>query len=194
MEFIYSQEAVLYLYIPLLIFIARVIDVSMGTFRIILISKGIKLPAAIIGFFEVLIWIIAIAVILDNLNNILGYLAYATGFACGTFVGITIEEKISIGKVRLTIMTKKNIHSMVEKMEPTRYVYVGNLVQSSNGRIRIIHAFLERKFLVDVLKRVKEEDPDAFFTVEDLKMLREVEGAGDIKKSAFYEKFFSMRK
>ncbi|MFT4312653.1 MAG: DUF2179 domain-containing protein [Candidatus Woesearchaeota archaeon] len=189
MEFLFSQEAILYVYIPILIFLARVLDVSLGTVRIILISKGIKIPATIIGFFEVFVWISAIAVILNNLNNVFGYLAYALGFSFGTYAGMVIEEKLSLGKVRLTVMTKKNITAFLDNLKPTNYVYVSKFVQSSDGKIRIISAFLERKHLQAVLKKIKNQDPDSFFIVEDLKMIKEVENGGIPQKRLFIERF-----
>lgn len=170
---IFSSNLFLYLIIPLLILLSRVVDVSLGTIRIILANKGIKLYSSIIGFFEVLIWLFAITTIMNNLNNIFSYIAYAIGFSLGTYLGIVIEEKLSIGQVRLRVITKKNLKKMMDDLNPTKYVFVSNSANSSEGKIRIINAFLERKHLKDVLKKVKKRDPHAFYTIEDLKMVRE---------------------
>ena len=83
--------------LPLLIFIARLCDVSLGTIRIIFVSKGFKYLAPIIGFFEMLIWLFAVREIFQHLDNFVYYLAYAGGFGVGNFVGIYIENKLSIG-------------------------------------------------------------------------------------------------
>jgi len=85
--------------LPLLIFFARVCDVSLGTIRIIFISKGIKYLAPIVGFFEILIWLLAISQIMQNLTNPYYYIFYAGGFATGNLVGIILDEKLSIGTV-----------------------------------------------------------------------------------------------
>ena len=85
--------------LPILIFISRVLDVSLGTMRLIFVSKGYKLLAPVLGFFEVLIWLVAIGQIMQHLDNIFCYLAYGLGFATGNFVGIYLEEKMSIGTV-----------------------------------------------------------------------------------------------
>ncbi len=77
-----------YIIIPLLICLARIIDVSLGTVRIILVSKGAKIIAPILGFFEVLIWLIAIGQVMQNLTNVMNYFAYAFGFAIGNYIGI----------------------------------------------------------------------------------------------------------
>jgi uncharacterized protein YebE (UPF0316 family) len=166
------DERVLFFLIPLLIFLFRIVDVSLGTVRIILASKGIKKIAAIISFFEVLIWIIAISQILKNLNNFLAYIAYAAGFALGTYIGVIIEEKISIGKVRVRIITKKNLKKIIDDLPHTRYVFISDSVESSEGKIKIINAFLDRKNLKEVLGKIKELDSGAFYTVEDLRIIK----------------------
>jgi uncharacterized protein YebE (UPF0316 family) len=76
-----NESMVTYVFIPLLILIARIIDVSLGTIRMIFITKGEKLLASGLGFFEVLIWLVAITRIMNNLTNVYAYIAYATGFA-----------------------------------------------------------------------------------------------------------------
>src|SRR5690625_6435110 len=84
-------------YLPLFIYLSRIMDVSLGTLRSMFVSKGMKAKATICGFFEVLIWVIVVAQIFQNLDNWLFYLAFAAGFATGTFVGIFIEEKMQVG-------------------------------------------------------------------------------------------------
>ena len=111
-----------FLIIPLFIFLARVTDVSMGTIRVIFISRGFKFLAPFLGFFEVLVWLLAIQQIMANLNNVLYYLAYAGGFAAGTFIGIVIEEKISIGKVTIRIITKKDSTKLLKALKEQKFI------------------------------------------------------------------------
>ena len=73
-----------YFVVPLLILIARVMDVSLDTIRVIMIAKGYRRLAPFIGFFQVLIWIITISRIMANLENWTTYIGYAGGFALGT--------------------------------------------------------------------------------------------------------------
>lgn len=168
---LFSNDIFVYFIIPILILLARVIDVTLGTIRIILANKGIKLTSAIIGFFEVLVWLTAITTIMQNLTNVVAFFAYATGFSLGTYLGIYIEEKISIGQVRLIIITKKNLFKMINDLKLTQYAFISNSVNKSNHKIKIINAFLERKNLSSVIKIIKEKDPKAFYSVEDLKMI-----------------------
>ena len=95
------------------------------------------------------------------------------GYAFGTYFGICLEEKISFGYIRLRIITKKNLTKMIEDLRPTKYVFISDSVNSSHGKIKIINAFLERKHLKKVIKRIKTRDPNAFYTIEDLKMIKE---------------------
>ena len=79
--------------VPLLICLARIIDVSLGTLRIILVSRGMKVVAPILGFFEIFIWLLAIGQIMHNLTNIVNYFAYAFGFSIGNYIGIILEKR-----------------------------------------------------------------------------------------------------
>lgn len=194
LETIFSEEIVLYAIIPLLIAFARVIDVSLGTLRIIMISKGVKVLPSLIGFVEVFIWIVVISKVIQNLDNIFSYLGYAAGFAVGTYIGMVLEEKISIGKVRIRVVTKKNLKTMIEDMRPTRYVFVNTHTDSSYGKIKIINAFIDRKYLENVIRRIKVRDPNAFYTVEELKMVKELDAPPELSKKYFFKNLFHSRK
>jgi uncharacterized protein YebE (UPF0316 family) len=111
-----------YVILPFLIFLARICDVSIGTLRIIFVAKGNKLVAPILGFFEVLIWILAITRIIQNLDNPFCYLGYAAGFATGNYIGLRIEEKLAMGVVMLRIITLRPVPELIEKLNKAGYV------------------------------------------------------------------------
>ena len=94
--------------LPILIFCSRVCDMSIDTIRVIFMSKGIEYLPAIIGFFEVIIWLAAIGQVMNNLTNVVCYIAYGAGFATGTIVGMAIEEKLSLGLTSVRIITKED--------------------------------------------------------------------------------------
>ena len=102
--FIISPEFYNWVILPALIFIAQIANVCMETLRIVFLSKGIKYLAAIIAFFEIIIWLLAIVGVISNLSNVGNFFAYAFGFALGTFVGLEIEERLSIGMVIMRIV------------------------------------------------------------------------------------------
>ena len=115
MEFMHS-DIYTYLVLPLLIFVARIADVALGTLRIIFISKGKKYIAPLLGFVEMIIWILAITRIFENLNNWACYFAFAAGFATGNFIGIVVEEKIALGVELIRIITRKEATNLIETL------------------------------------------------------------------------------
>src|SRR5690625_5995808 len=99
-----TPETMNYIILPLLIFFARVGDVTISTIRIIFVMSGNRIIAPIRGFFESFIWLLAIGQIFSNIDNIWSYVSYACEFAIGTFVGITIEEKLAYGRLVLRLL------------------------------------------------------------------------------------------
>ncbi|MCC7574838.1 DUF2179 domain-containing protein [Candidatus Woesearchaeota archaeon] len=182
MEAAVSTDLVTLIIIPLLILIARIVDVTLGTIRLIFISKGEKLLSVIIGFFEVLIWLVAITRIMDNLTNVYAYLAYATGFAIGTYLGIVIEKKIRIGKVIVRVTTHKDAQDLVEELRRKRYTFTSIGVDGPDGEVKSLHTIIHKKDLDKLLKYITNYDKDAFYTVEDVKIVTEHNNDSAIKQ------------
>jgi uncharacterized protein YebE (UPF0316 family) len=159
--------------IPLFIFLARIVDVSLGTIRIIFVSKGLKYMAPILGFFEVLIWLVAIQQIMANLTNVYYYLAYAGGFAAGTYVGIILEEKISIGKVIIRIVTGEDSKRLLNAMDKAKYTVTTIGATGHDGKVNLILSVTNRKDIPNIIKIIKKYNPNAFYTVEDIKFSTE---------------------
>jgi len=98
----------------LIIFIARIVDVSLGTIRVNMIIRRKKILAAVVGFFEVAIFISIIVRIINEVDNIFGILSYAAGFAAGTVIGIIISEKLSRDLVSTNIISKNHSEDIKE--------------------------------------------------------------------------------
>lgn len=160
--------------LPLLIFFARVCDVSLGTIRIIFISKGIKYLAPLVGFFEILIWILAISQIMQNLNNPFYYLFYAGGFATGNFVGIIIDEKLSIGTVGIRIITRQDAKDLVIALKKTNFGITVVDAEGSKGPVKIIFSVVKRQDMPEVINLVKKYNSKAFYSIEDIRYVSEV--------------------
>ena len=107
--------------LPLLIFFARICDVTIGTIRIIFVSRGQKFLAPLVGFFEVLIWLIAIGKVMQNLDNIFCYIAYASGFAAGNFIGIYVEQKLAMGTLIIQVITRKDASELIDALKSKGY-------------------------------------------------------------------------
>ncbi len=163
-----------YVVLPLLIFFARIADVSLGTIRIIFISKGFKVLAFLVGFFEVLIWLLAINQIWSDFSNPWLLLAYAAGFATGNYVGIYLDEKISIGNSMIRIIVIKNSKKLVNELKKNGYqlTVIDGHSADQNTEVKMILVVVKRKELKNVLKILKKINPNSFFTIEDIRNVR----------------------
>lgn len=159
--------------IPLFIFVARVFDVSLGTLRIIFTSRGRRKLSPILGFLEVLIWLLAIGQIFKNLNNVLCYLAYAGGFAAGTFVGIYFENKLAIGIQVVRIITHRDATDLTNKLKEKGYGLTVFDGEGATGAVKLIFLMIKRKNLPQLLDLIKKFNPRAFYSVEDVRFARE---------------------
>ncbi|HEY9207303.1 MAG TPA: DUF2179 domain-containing protein [Candidatus Methanoperedens sp.] len=170
---IISSEIFSLIILPLLIFTARVLDMTLDTIRIIFVSKGRKFLATFFGFFEIIIWLFAIGQIMQHLTNIIYYLAYAGGFATGVFVGISIEEKIAMGKVVVRVITKKEGAELAECLKSEGYGVTSFDGQGSTGHVKLIYTTIRRKDVDNVLGIIKRFNPKAFFCIEEVRLANE---------------------
>lgn len=155
--------------VPVLIFVSRISDVSLGTLRIAMVSRGFKLRAALLGFFEVLIWTIVVTELLQNLDAWENYIAYAGGFAMGTYIGMTIESKLKVGTIIVRIITQDNFLVLSEALKKAGFIITSLEGEGGFGPVRIIFTILKRKRWNEVLSVIETNDPKAFYSYEDVK-------------------------
>jgi uncharacterized protein YebE (UPF0316 family) len=160
-----------WLILPLLILIARVCDVTIGTIRIIFVSKGKKKLASLLGFFEVLIWLVAIGQIMKNLNNPVCYIGYACGFSLGNFMGITVEEKLAMGNLIVRIFTSVNADTLVNSLTIAGFGVTMMDGRGSVGPVNVIYTLIKRCDLPEVDRIIKDFNPKAFYCIEEVKSL-----------------------
>lgn len=172
--------------IPILIFLARICDVSLGTIRVIFVSRGYRYLAPLLGFFEISIWLLAIGQIMRDLNNIATYLAYAGGFAMGTFVGIALEEKLSLGNVMVRVFLKENPAALISRLKEASYGLTIVDATGSRGPVKVVFSIVDRKTLPDFVRLIHEYNPHAFYTVEDVR--RVAENTHPARKSGILER------
>jgi uncharacterized protein YebE (UPF0316 family) len=168
-------DSTLYVWVilPLLIFIARIMDVSLDTLRIIFVNRSLRYYAMISGFFEVLIWLMVIRQIFQRLDSPLCFIGYAAGFATGNLVGITIENRISIGKVIIRIITRKEADGLVAFLRSSGYGCTVLDAEGTTGPVKVIFTIVERRNIGHVVNRIKESNPQAFYSVEDVRFVSE---------------------
>ncbi len=159
--------------LPLLIFLARISDQSIGTLRLIFVSKGFRKIAPLLGFFESLIWLLAIREILNHLDNYMCFIAYAGGFGAGNYLGMLLEEKLSIGTVIVRIIPRKDTNELLRYFSENNYGFTVMDAEGSKGKVKIILCVIKRKDLYPFIAIVKSFNPTAFYSIEDIRTVNE---------------------
>lgn len=159
--------------VPLLIFVARLCDVSLATLRIILVSRGMRSIAPLVGFFEVLIWLVALGQVMQHLDRPVNYVAYAGGFACGTWMGIFLEGKIALGLLVVRVITAEDATDLIERLRAEQFGVTSVAARGLAGNVRLIYSVIPRKQLERVLDIVREGHPRAFVSTSDVRSVSE---------------------
>lgn len=159
--------------LPFIVFLARFVDVSLGTVRIIFLSRGRKYLAPLLGFVEVLIWITVVSQIVRGAQNAAAYLAYAAGFAVGNYVGMLIEERLAIGTLVIRVILSQDGAQLVDRLRTKGYgaTYVDG--HGASGPVVLVYTVVMRKELSHVMSLIHEVHPKAFFTVEELRSVQQ---------------------
>lgn len=157
----------------ILIFVARVIDVSMATVRTLLVVQGLKIQASILGFFEIIIYVLALNSVVGALDNPMNLLVYAIGFAMGNYVGITIENKIALGKMSAQIILKTmDNDELIDILRDNGFGVTIMQGKGIKGKKEILIVALNRKDVVRLRNLVYEIDDTAFMTVNSISPIR----------------------
>lgn len=172
-QMIKDPEIYAWVILPILIFFARVADVTLGTIRIIFVSRGKRNLAPLLGFFEVLIWIAAIGQIVQNLQSITSYLGYAAGFAAGNFVGMYIEDKLAIGMVIVRAIIQSGDEELSARLHEAGFGVTSVEGEGSNGPVKLVYTIVQRKHLKAVVKIIQDANPKIFFSIEDVRAAHE---------------------
>lgn len=157
--------------VSLLVFTARTLDVSIGTIRIIFVSRGRKLPASLCGFFETLIWLFAVGQILQNLTNPLYYVAFAAGFATGTYMGIVLEDKLAMGMLIVRVITKREAKMALHNLRESGLGVTSLKADGKDGPVNIFYTVIKRADLEKVIGIIKKFNEKAFYTIEDVRFM-----------------------
>lgn len=155
--------------LPGLIFLARILDQTIGTMRLIFLAKGMKHIAPILGFFEVIIWLLAIGQIMQHLDNWLCYVAYGAGFAMGNFIGITLEEKLSIGTSIIRVILSSESPELISELKSHNFGLTILNAEGAKGKVKIIFSIIRRKEIAVFINTLHQFHPNAFYTIEDVK-------------------------
>ena len=173
LEIIQESAYFTYIVLPLLIFLARIVDQSLGILRIIFATKGLRFPAFFAGLFESLVWLLAISQIMNQLDNVFCYLAFAIGFATGNVFGIYLEKKISIGLVVVRVIFQMDSKKTVDLLKESNFRITIGDATGMKGPVKMLFSTFNRSDLKRFLQILNKNNPTAFYTVEDVKMVKE---------------------
>ncbi len=165
MDFDYFSWIIL----PILIFISRLGDVTMATLRHIFISKGFKKIVPILGFFEVLIWLVAMRQVFSHLDNAACFIAWAAGFSAGTYLGMYIDERLAMGAQIIRIITNESIEELTDALKNN---HQGVTIVDGKGAMRpvkLIFTIVKRANKKEVLTLIETHAPNAFYSIEDVR-------------------------
>ncbi|WP_320121548.1 DUF5698 domain-containing protein [uncultured Sphaerochaeta sp.] len=157
------------LYLALMIFLARVVDVSLGTLRHALVVRGKRALTFVIAFVESIIWVFAVSRVINDLSDPLMAIAFAFGFAAGTFVGITLESILKIGDQVVKVFTQKGsaVAWLLREQGFRVTEFQGN---GRDGTIYLLFVQVPRRSVKQVMKLTRSIDPTCYLVVEDIKM------------------------
>lgn len=164
--------SVLVLWAALYIFALRVIGVTLATIRVLIMMRGRKLLSASIGFFEVLVYVLAIGQVVNNLSNVWNLLGYSSGFAVGTLVGMWLEERLAMGYAMVRIVSRFKGHAVAESIRDAGYGATIAWGQGREGTVGLVTAAVRRKEVDAVCALADQVDSDAFVTVEEARTIR----------------------
>jgi len=168
-----SDQVYAWIILPIIIFLARVVDVTLGTIRIIFTSRGKRNLAPLLGFVEELIWIVVIGQLVKNLDSATSYLGYAAGFAVGNFVGMYIEDHLALGTLIVRAIVPSGGDELMRKLHDAGYGVTGVNGEGANGPVKLVYTIVKRKHLKEVVNLIHASHPKAFLSVEDVRSTAE---------------------
>ena len=168
MDFL-SAGALTPVLIPLLVFGARVIDVSLETLRIILLARGGRFIVPTIAFIEIIFWVVSLGLVVNDFTNPVYLLSYAAGFATRNYVGILLEERLAMGVCILRVITSREDRSLIDAIRATGYGVTVVAAEGLQGPCTIFYSVVRRYDLLRITEMVEEMSPSAFCTIEDVR-------------------------
>ncbi|MCB9846608.1 MAG: hypothetical protein H6811_11570 [Phycisphaeraceae bacterium] len=160
-------------YVPILIFFARICDVPIGTVRMILVISGHRWLAAFLGFFEVIIWSLAVAGVMHFLTTadgmgerVIALVSYGLGFSCGTLLGMTVEERIALGHRMIRVINPDQTIDVSSVMREHGYRVTRVEGRGQRGPVEVDFLAVKRRAMPEVMALIEKTAPQAFVTIE----------------------------
>lgn len=145
---------------------------TLDTLRVLVVMRGRKAMAWVLGFFQATIFVLAISSVLSDLNNLLNVVGYAAGFATGNVVGMLIEERMAIGHIQISVISPRRGPGIAEYLREKGYAVTEIAGRGRDGTVSVLTVSVLRKNMEKVRRLVNEVDSDAFITAEDVRPIR----------------------
>ncbi len=156
----------------LFIFLARITDVSLGTIRMILIVRGDKWPAAIIGFVEIMVYTVALGMVVGALNDPIKLTVFCVGFSLGVIVGSVIEDRLALGYRGVQVIIDREHSHIVDELREEGYPVTTWEAEGRQGHKMVLSMVLKRQLARQVTAYITERDPGAFAVFMEPKHFR----------------------
>lgn len=158
----------------LLIIVAKVIEVSVGTLRIIMINKGFRLPATVLAFIEIMLWVFIASTVINGLTESMAKgLAYGVGFTIGVYIGSIVESKLAFGRVNVQAIVSRENEVLVLKALRDKNLAVTSVdAHGMHSEKAVLMIFAERKNAGSIIKIIEQADEKAVIVVNDISTLR----------------------
>lgn len=171
--------------LPVLIFFARICDVSLGTLRIIMMARGKNKLSPLLGFFEVLIWIVVIGQLVQNIHSVTAYLGYAGGFAAGNYVGMWIENKLAMGTYIIRVILPHKAEEVFHKIHDAGFGVTIVDGQGAVGPVKLVYTVVKRKQVEKIMSLIHETVPGGFVSVEEIRSTERGVFNGNMNSAGF---------
>jgi uncharacterized protein YebE (UPF0316 family) len=145
---------------------------SLDTLRVLFVMRGRKAFAWLLGFFQAMVFVLAISSVLSNLENPLSVVGYAAGFATGNVLGMLIEERLAIGHMVISIISPHRGAAIAEKLREEGFAVTEIPARGRDGMVTMLSCSVRRRDVMRVRALVQDMDPDAFITAEEIRPVR----------------------
>lgn len=166
------QEFVASPFGPLVVFLLRATDVSMATVRMLLIVRGHRFLAPLIGFFEILIWVMAIGIVVQHLSSPLHVIGYAAGFATGNFLGLLLEERLALGLATVRTVVRSGGAELAAELRDAGFGVTEMIGRGREGEVDVLYSVLRRRQVPRALAMIDAGAPNSFVVVDEPREVR----------------------
>jgi uncharacterized protein YebE (UPF0316 family) len=150
-----------------IIFVLRVLGVSISTVRVLLMTRGLRLASAGLGFFEVLVYVLAIGRVVQDLSNIPNLMSYCLGFSAGTLLGMWLEQRLALGFATIRAITATRGHLVAQAIHEAGFGATEDRARGKDGFVVIVTTVVRRREIDAVCAIIRETAPNAFVTIEE---------------------------